>query len=73
MLTGESLGEEVDSQWVGVREQRLERPLLAERHGTDVVLGPSRRDGVELFNGRGAKDIEDEGQLVVADLLSARA
>lgn len=67
LLTCQCLCQEVDRKWVRLRVQRLKRPLLAERHGADVVLGTARGDGVKLFDCWGAKHVEDERQLVVAE------
>jgi hypothetical protein len=42
-----------------------ERPLLLERQGAEVVPRATRVDAVEVLEGGRAKDIEDEGELVV--------
>ena len=66
MRTHQRLCEEVDSEGVGVRIQFFEAALLLERHIADIFLGTARSDAVKLLDGGSAEDVEDFGQLVVA-------
>lgn len=64
-IEGEGLGEEVDGGFRGVGVDVGKVALLAEGEGADVVARSSGVDGVELFEGRGSEDVEDESELVV--------
>lgn len=65
-LTGQGLGQKVNSHGTGIWVQGGEFPLLPEGHISYVVLRSAGCDCVKLFNRGRAQYVEDPRELVVA-------
>ena len=64
-VESQELLEKIQSLVRGFWEHRLEWNLLLEWQGADIFASPTGLDAVVILHGRGTKDIENEGQLVV--------
>lgn len=61
----QTLLQKVYCEWAGIGKQSPKWPFLAEWERSYVFTGALGRDGIEVVNGGGTKDVEDYGKLVV--------
>ena len=61
----EQLLKQVDGEGVRSGEQGREGLLFPEWESADILSGAMRANGVEVVEGWGAKDVEDDRELVV--------